>query len=202
MGPMWLLEHLRPRGRDDRLGFWERRLECRLQQKGFDLAQQFAGVLPARQQVQLVRRIQRVRLAVGVIFLGPGRLTANSNACSDYEFGGGGLSTPMHLHELPGHAAAQKRPSRNGLLRGVRPNEGYADTRIERQSGDRLVLYTDGIPEASNAAGELFSEERLAGFIAATKTSRRMLSPVRFLPRWPGRQAAELAPCKPTTSRW
>jgi len=55
----------------------------------------------------------------------------------------------------------------NGLLMGVRPTEQYANTTIELQAGDRLVLYTDGIPEASNAVGEFFGEERLAGLIAA-----------------------------------
>lgn len=54
----------------------------------------------------------------------------------------------------------------NGLLMGVRATEVYANIAIELQPGDRLLLYTDGVPEASNVAQEFFGEERLAEFIA------------------------------------
>jgi sigma-B regulation protein RsbU (phosphoserine phosphatase) len=53
----------------------------------------------------------------------------------------------------------------NGLLMGVRPAESYTNTPIELQSGDRFLLYTDGIPEASNSAEEFFGEDRLKAFI-------------------------------------
>ncbi|MGA2589579.1 MAG: SpoIIE family protein phosphatase [Bryobacteraceae bacterium] len=55
----------------------------------------------------------------------------------------------------------------NGLLMGVRPTERYTNMPIELEPGDRLLLYTDGIPEASNAAGEFFGDDRLKEFIAA-----------------------------------
>jgi phosphoserine phosphatase RsbU/P len=55
----------------------------------------------------------------------------------------------------------------NGLLMGVRANEKYANTMIDVQPGDRLLLYTDGIPEASNSTEEFFGEQRLAESIAA-----------------------------------
>jgi sigma-B regulation protein RsbU (phosphoserine phosphatase) len=47
----------------------------------------------------------------------------------------------------------------------VRPAESYTNTPIELQSGDRFLLYTDGIPEASNSAEEFFGEDRLKAFI-------------------------------------
>jgi sigma-B regulation protein RsbU (phosphoserine phosphatase) len=53
----------------------------------------------------------------------------------------------------------------NGLLMGVRPAEHYANIPIDLQPGDRFVLYTDGIPEASNSAAEFFGEDRLKAFI-------------------------------------
>jgi sigma-B regulation protein RsbU (phosphoserine phosphatase) len=53
----------------------------------------------------------------------------------------------------------------NGLLMGVRPAENYSNIPIELQPGDRFLLYTDGIPEASNSAAEFFGEDRLKAFI-------------------------------------
>jgi len=38
---------------------------------------------------------------------------------------------------------------------------------IQLESGDRLVLYTDGITECSRAGGDMFGEEGLQSFIAA-----------------------------------
>ncbi len=48
-----------------------------------------------------------------------------------------------------------------GLLLGVFPEATYEQGSTEMEPGDCLALYTDGVTEASNAAGELFSEERL-----------------------------------------
>jgi serine phosphatase RsbU (regulator of sigma subunit) len=55
----------------------------------------------------------------------------------------------------------------NGLLMGVRPNEQYANVAIDLRPGDRFLLYTDGITEASNTAEEFFGEQRLGEFISA-----------------------------------
>jgi phosphoserine phosphatase RsbU/P len=52
-----------------------------------------------------------------------------------------------------------------GLLLGVRPKEAYADSEFSFEVGDRLLLYTDGLLEAENAAGESFGEAALATFI-------------------------------------
>jgi phosphoserine phosphatase RsbU/P len=52
-----------------------------------------------------------------------------------------------------------------GLLLGVRPNEAYADSKFSFDVGDRLLLYTDGLLEAENAAGESFGDAALPTFI-------------------------------------
>jgi phosphoserine phosphatase RsbU/P len=51
------------------------------------------------------------------------------------------------------------------LLLGVRPKEAYADSEFSFEAGDRLLLYTDGLLEAENAAGESFGDAALATFI-------------------------------------
>jgi sigma-B regulation protein RsbU (phosphoserine phosphatase) len=52
-----------------------------------------------------------------------------------------------------------------GLLLGVRPKEAYADSEFSFEVGDRLLLYTDGLLEAENAAGESFGDAALVTFI-------------------------------------
>jgi len=78
-------------------------------------------------------------------------------------------------YDGPGHPPVliwRSRPRRvesleeNGLLLGIFPNAGYTEktTRLER--GDRCVLYTDGLLEATCPAGEEFGSERLQDFVA------------------------------------
>lgn len=48
-----------------------------------------------------------------------------------------------------------------GALLGVFPDWKYEDSVAQLASGDRLLLYTDGITEAARADGEEFGEQRL-----------------------------------------
>jgi hypothetical protein len=48
-----------------------------------------------------------------------------------------------------------------GLLLGIAPDAIYEEGRVELRSGDRLVLYTDGVTEAIDARGDMLGEERL-----------------------------------------
>jgi sigma-B regulation protein RsbU (phosphoserine phosphatase) len=48
-----------------------------------------------------------------------------------------------------------------GRVLGAFPDSTYQQGEIVLQSGDRLVLFTDGITEVRNAAGEEFGEARL-----------------------------------------
>jgi sigma-B regulation protein RsbU (phosphoserine phosphatase) len=52
-----------------------------------------------------------------------------------------------------------------GLLLGVRPNEEYVDREFAMCGGDRLLLYTDGLLEAENMAGQSFGDVVLADFV-------------------------------------
>jgi len=61
------------------------------------------------------------------------------------------------------------RASHGNLPVGLLPDASYASDRYSLHSGDRLVLVTDGVTEAENAAGEFFDNERLE--IAARRGS-------------------------------
>jgi len=56
-----------------------------------------------------------------------------------------------------------------GPLLGTFETAAYKERLVELRPGDVLVLYTDGITEAMDAAGELFGEERLREVILARK---------------------------------
>ncbi len=54
----------------------------------------------------------------------------------------------------------------NGTVVGAFPFAQYNESKVELQSGDLLVWYTDGITEPENEYGEMFGEERLIDFVA------------------------------------
>jgi sigma-B regulation protein RsbU (phosphoserine phosphatase) len=56
----------------------------------------------------------------------------------------------------------------NGLMLGAFDFSTYSATTLGLEDGDRLLLYTDGLIEASNAAGEFFGRESLATALAST----------------------------------
>ncbi len=51
-----------------------------------------------------------------------------------------------------------------GAVLGVFPSWDYQDFSVNLKSGDRLLLFTDGITEAENTQGEEFGVERVAAF--------------------------------------
>ena len=48
-----------------------------------------------------------------------------------------------------------------GIILGVRPDAVHQAGRLTLSPGETIYLFTDGVPEAANPAGELFSEARL-----------------------------------------
>jgi sigma-B regulation protein RsbU (phosphoserine phosphatase) len=53
----------------------------------------------------------------------------------------------------------------NGLMLGIFPERAYKSLTATLNSGDRFILYTDGIPEAPSASGEEFGMERFKDFL-------------------------------------
>ena len=56
---------------------------------------------------------------------------------------------------------------RGGLVLGIMEGVEYEESFIQLETGDRVVLYTDGITEAANAEQELFGEDRLREVLRA-----------------------------------
>lgn len=72
-----------------------------------------------------------------------------------------------------------------GLLLGVFPEATYEQGHVELEPGDLLMMYTDGVTEASNAEGDMYSEERLVDTLIRLRehdahgVHRRLLDEVR-----------------------
>ena len=72
-------------------------------------------------------------------------------------------SNAGHLYPVVVNGATTRRQLNDGgALLGVLPEWEYTDSAIQLNAGDRLLLFTDGITEASSADGEEFGEERVA----------------------------------------
>lgn len=52
---------------------------------------------------------------------------------------------------------------------GIMPAAVYEEQRIDMQPGSTLFIYSDGVSEAVNPAGELYGDERLLALLAATR---------------------------------
>jgi sigma-B regulation protein RsbU (phosphoserine phosphatase) len=63
------------------------------------------------------------------------------------------------------------RLSTGGTVLGVFPETAYEEDTLSLMSGDRLVLFTDGITEARNAAGDEYDD---AGLIASLERHREL----------------------------
>jgi len=73
--------------------------------------------------------------------------------------------TPPLIRRSDGSVESLK--GSNGLMLGVMPGAQYATHALNLSAGDRLVLYTDGVTEAFNAAAEAYGEQRLIAEVRA-----------------------------------
>jgi sigma-B regulation protein RsbU (phosphoserine phosphatase) len=104
----------------------------------------------------------------------------------------------MGRHSAAGHPSPLlwRRATRNlvslnagGLLLGVRPHETYPQSEFSLATGDRLLVYTDGLIEATNPDGQEFGAARLSDFLnahedlSAEQFAGRLLQEVLA---WPG----------------
>ena len=85
---------------------------------------------------------------MGILELGSGRL----------ECANAGHNPPLLLH-ADGSSEFLKIPP--GLVLGGMETSKYRGSSLYLKPGDRIILYTDGVTEAQNPKGDLFTEERL-----------------------------------------
>jgi len=75
----------------------------------------------------------------------------------------GGHPPPLVLHDDESVTVLGDAP---GMLLGVLPGHDFRDVAVTLRPGDALVLYTDGVAEARNSAGEQFGQEGLAELLS------------------------------------
>jgi len=75
---------------------------------------------------------------------------------------------PLLLWRQRGQEILEIRPK--GIILGQMEDTVYKNTSLELQNDDRFVLYTDGIVEALNAAGEIYGGDRFKSFIKSNSS--------------------------------
>jgi sigma-B regulation protein RsbU (phosphoserine phosphatase) len=98
-----------------------------------------------------------------------------------------GHSPPLLARE-DGHVL---RLEAGGPVLGVFHGAVYAEHSCVMEIGDLLLMYSDGVTEGSNPAGEEFGEERLEGMLreAGGRTARQVVSWVmETVNEWSGGQ--------------
>jgi serine phosphatase RsbU (regulator of sigma subunit) len=66
-----------------------------------------------------------------------------------------------------GRDGSMKELTAGGMVLGLFPGAQYEAGSVQLQSGDHLVLFTDGVVEALNTEGEEFGQERLTALLGA-----------------------------------
>jgi len=78
-------------------------------------------------------------------------------------YANGGHNRPLWRHAATGEVSELDA---RGVILGILEEIPIEEGRIDLAPGDCLVLYTDGVTEAVNPAGEMFGEERLRDLVA------------------------------------
>lgn len=76
---------------------------------------------------------------------------------------GGGHPPALVLHDDESVTVLDAAP---GMLLGMLPGTDFRDVAVTLRPGDALVLYTDGVVEARDPAGEQFGQDRLIALLS------------------------------------
>jgi sigma-B regulation protein RsbU (phosphoserine phosphatase) len=85
----------------------------------------------------------------------------------EIDYSNGGHNPPFHLHG--GGLTPIENPGGGAL--GVAENGAYPSARLRLGPEESLFLYTDGLTEALDPAGQLFSDERLEELLRRTRVT-------------------------------
>ena len=79
------------------------------------------------------------------------------------------------------NTGALERLNDGGIPIGILADAPYHSGTVTLQSGDWLLIFTDGVPEAENAAGDEYGEVRLLNilYVNATLTPALLLDAIR-----------------------
>lgn len=86
----------------------------------------------------------------------------------EFLYSNGGHNPPYRL--APGGQAATLATESSGTILGLFDGESYATCQTLLQSGDALVLYTDGVTEAADLQGKMLGAQRLQAFLQRSGT--------------------------------
>jgi len=76
----------------------------------------------------------------------------------EFTYCNGGHNPPLLLRAS---GLVVEIPLTGGVVVGILPDLTYSSHQLQIEAGDTLFLFTDGVTEAMNAQGELYSDERL-----------------------------------------
>jgi sigma-B regulation protein RsbU (phosphoserine phosphatase) len=100
--------------------------------------------------------------------LAPGKFVTFLCCVVDAKTGTLTYSNAGHCFPLLGRSAGQVVVfTEGGLVLGVIPEAKYVDSDVSLEPRDKLLLFTDGITEATNSTGEEFGEARLRKALSA-----------------------------------
>jgi sigma-B regulation protein RsbU (phosphoserine phosphatase) len=101
-----------------------------------------------------------VALLYAVLYAGDSRTLSLCSA---------GQTQPIHLSSKTGEASLVETEGDTFPL-GILEEADYQETRLKLASGDRVILYTDGIVEAMNEQEEIFGFDRLLEVVRSSRS--------------------------------
>lgn len=117
----------------------------------------------------------------------PAKILAALNRCLAGRMAGGfatgmvfridqdGTLTFANAGHLPPYLNGQEYPLDASLPLGLIAYSDYTEMSLQLQPGDQLSVYTDGLLEATNEAGELFGFERMKDLFANRPTAQQAM---------------------------
>jgi sigma-B regulation protein RsbU (phosphoserine phosphatase) len=92
---------------------------------------------------------------------------------------------PVLIHRVRAAVATARD---HGPMMGFFPDATFGSERFELEPGDRILIYTDGVPEAQNTSGEFFDTDRVRQMLSGPAADSASLagSVLDDLTRWTG----------------